>query len=48
MKKNWNTIINGLVLVKIGQDLGTDCKFTQTLHDAIEIIASFFSAIAHL
>lgn len=48
MKKNWNKIINGLVLVKIGQDLGTDCQFTQTIHTIIEIAASFFSAVAHL
>lgn len=49
MKKfNWNKLIHALVLVKIGQDLGTNCQLTQTLHTLIELLATFFSATAHI
>jgi hypothetical protein len=48
MKIKWNQIIHALVLVKIGQDLGTYSKTSVAVHDVIELIASFVSAFVHI
>ena len=48
MKTNWNQIVNALVLVKIGQDLGTNCQLTQSIHDIIDTLATFLSAFVKI
>jgi hypothetical protein len=35
--RNWNGILQALVLIKIGQDLGCDTKYSRMIHDFIEI-----------
>lgn len=36
--KNWDNLMIALVLVKIGQELGSDSKYAHFIHDAIEFI----------
>ena len=38
--KNWTGIMQALVLIKIGQDLGTDTKYSRMIHDFIEIFVA--------
>lgn len=42
-KIKWNTIINNLVLVKIGQELGTDSRLSQGIYTVIELFVHIFS-----
>ena len=48
MRIKWNQILQALVLVKIGQDLGTYSKSSVAIHDVIEVLASFVSALSHM
>lgn len=48
MKINYNQIINSLVLVKIGQDLGTYSKSSVAVHDLIELVANFVNALDNI
>ena len=34
----WNTAIQALVLVRIGQELGTDSSAARAIHDAISAL----------
>lgn len=45
MKINWNKILNAIILIKIGQDLGTYSKSSVAVHDVIELISNLFNAI---
>jgi len=45
MKINWNKMFNALVLIKIGQDLGTYSKSSVAVHDIIELISNLLNAI---
>lgn len=40
MRSRWSTALNSLVLVRIGQELGTDSAAARVVHDLIELIAS--------
>lgn len=40
MKRRWNAALQSLVLVRLGQELGTDCPATQVIHDLLEMLAS--------
>jgi len=40
MKRNWNAALQSLVLVRIGQELGTDSPATRAIYDLIELLAS--------
>ena len=42
MKIRWNQIIHALACVRIGQELGSDSKAARFVHDAIDILISFF------
>ncbi len=33
---NWNAIIQALVLVRIGQELGTDSRLARALHEVAQ------------
>jgi len=37
-RARWSAIINALVLVRLGQELGTDSRLARAVHDAIEIL----------
>lgn len=34
----WSRAVEALVLVKFGQELGTDSRLARAIHDAIEIL----------
>lgn len=38
MKRKYNDIICALVLVRIGQELGTDSSAARVIHDAISAV----------
>jgi len=40
MRRTINNLLPGLVLVRIGQELGTDSPAARALHDLLELIAS--------
>jgi hypothetical protein len=40
MKRNWNAALQSLVLVRLGQELGTDSPATRAIHDLLELLAS--------
>jgi len=37
---NWNALIQALVLVRIGQELGTESRLARALHDVLHALAS--------
>lgn len=46
MKLSWTSLLHALVLVRIGQDLGTDSRATRAIHDCIELLAAFASSFS--
>lgn len=40
MKRHWNTAMSALVLVRIGQELGTNSPAARAIHDLLELLAS--------
>jgi hypothetical protein len=40
MKRRWNAALQSLVLVRLGQELGTDSPAARALHDLLEVLAS--------
>lgn len=44
-KIKWDTIINNLVLIKIGQELGSDSRLSQGIYTVIELVIHIFSGI---
>lgn len=38
---SWNTLIQALVLVRIGQELGTQSPFARAVHDLVSAVLSF-------
>jgi hypothetical protein len=47
-KMNWNKILNALILIKIGQDLGTISKSSIAVHDLIEMMNNLFAAFGKI
>lgn len=45
MKRRWDRLIQSLVLVRIGQELGTDTQSARVLHDLLELLTATASAI---
>ena len=37
---NWSSILHALVLVRIGQELGTDSRLARAIHDLIELVVA--------
>jgi hypothetical protein len=35
---NWNSILQALVLVRLGQELGSDTRLARSVHDVIEMV----------
>jgi len=48
MKVNWSKLLNALILIKIGQDLGTISKSSIAVHDLIEMLSNFLGAFGKL
>lgn len=42
-RPNWTTAIRGLLLVRIGQELGTDSRLARAVHDAIDAVLAIVS-----
>ena len=40
MKRTIDNLLPALVLVRLGQELGTDCPATRAIHDLLELLAS--------
>ena len=40
MKRHYNTALTALILVRLGQELGTDCPATRSLHDLLDFLLS--------
>lgn len=39
---NWNALLTGLALVRIGQELGTDSRLAHAVHDLLAALAAVF------
>ncbi len=39
----WSAIVRSLVLVRIGQELGTDSQLARAIHDAIDAVLAIVS-----
>lgn len=37
---NWSSILHSLVLIRIGQELGTDSRLARAIHDLIELVVA--------
>ena len=46
MKRNIDNLLPALVLVRIGQELGTDSPAARALHDLLEVLASVAGILA--
>ena len=40
MKRRWNAAMQSLVLIRIGQELGTDSTAARAIHDLLELLAA--------
>lgn len=40
MKRHCNAAMSALVLIRIGQELGTDSTAARAIHDAIELLCA--------
>lgn len=38
---NWSSLVHALVLVRLGQELGTDSRLARAVHDIIEAVVAF-------
>jgi hypothetical protein len=46
MKRHIDNLLPALVLVRIGQELGTDSPAARALHDLLEVLASVAGILA--
>ena len=45
MRPRWNAALQSLVLVRIGQELGTDSPAARAIHDLLELLAGLAGAL---
>lgn len=45
MKRHWNAAMSALVLVRIGQELGTDSPAARAIHDMLDLLAIVASVL---
>ena len=38
---NWSSLVHTLVLIRLGQELGTDSRLARAFHDLIELVVAF-------
>ena len=41
MKRHWNAALQSLVLIRFGQELGSDTRLAHAVHDVIELLIAF-------
>lgn len=46
--QRWNAALQSLVLVRLGQELGTNSPAAQAVHDLLELLSSVASAVLSL
>lgn len=46
MRRTLNNLLPALVLVRLGQELGTDSPSTRAIHDVLELLASLLGILA--
>ena len=46
--KRWNAAMQSLVLIRLGQELGTDSPAARAVHDRVELLASLAGTLAGL
>jgi len=46
MRRTINNLLPGLVLVRLGQELGTDGPACRAIHDVLELMASLVGILA--
>ena len=46
MRRAIDNLLPALVLVRLGQELGTDCPASRVVHDLLELLASFAGVLA--
>ena len=39
---DWDKLMNALVLIRIGQELGTDSRMARTIHDLVQLVVSIW------
>lgn len=37
---NWSSMVHTLVLIRLGQELGTDSRLARAIHDLIELVVA--------
>lgn len=37
---NWNAVIQALVLIRIGQELGSDSRLARALHEVVQALTT--------
>lgn len=42
-RPTWTAILRGALLVRIGQELGTDSRLARAVHDAIDAVIAIVS-----
>jgi len=40
MPRRWNAALQSLILVRLGQELGTDSQAARAVHDLLELLAA--------
>jgi hypothetical protein len=45
MRRTINNLLPGLVLVRLGQELGTDSPAARAIHDLLELLAGLAGAL---
>ena len=45
MHRHWNTAMSALVLIRLGQELGTASPATKAVHDVLELLVSLAAAL---
>jgi hypothetical protein len=45
MTCRWNAAIQSLVLIRLGQELGTDSPAARAIHDLLELLAGLAGAL---
>ena len=38
----WDSLMSALVLVRLGQELGTDSQLARTIHDLIQLVVTIW------
>lgn len=45
MKKHWDGLVRGLVLIRLGQELGTDSHLAHLLADFVDVVIGWATKV---